>query len=201
MANYARVVIPTVVSTVELDSVIDRIAQDKLCGYFTFSSDNTYRWLDCPLLEGLCMEFFYNPERVKKENSTVVDFRHGHSVPFMWYAEGAVRENLAAHYNAVVIDDCDDKETSPRPEQFSSFAQYLIHGFKPVTQTNVNVYIRRKEMLLAPHTTDDEKYLMEVFDTESQKDIKAFLKRRELKSMGLEEAPDEFKKAFGIDWI
>lgn len=65
----------------------------------------------------------------KLEKCTVelpcIEFRHGHSWPFLWWVEYEIREELAVRYDAKVMDDSDGKLGRSQKERFATYSEYM----------------------------------------------------------------------------
>lgn len=55
-----------------------------------------------------------------------IEFRHGHSRPFMWWVEYEIREELALRYKAQCADDGTPGYDPPQTDRYNSYMEYLV---------------------------------------------------------------------------
>lgn len=135
MANHAQAKTGKRLNANEVDANIRKIVAEKLNNIFNveFEDGLTEKyWIIRYKDDGyLAMEMWisddvdYNEEPTKLiSEQSVLEFRHGHDMGFMWWVEGVVRENLGKIYNAQMFDDGCEIDPKPNPENFETFETF-----------------------------------------------------------------------------
>lgn len=138
MANHAFAKTNISLDPQDVTRHVINICKEKLHNVFTVYFDPTstrwivfYKDISIALEFWLSSEYSYgeyidekwieydNPVFIKTNN--IIEFRHGHSLAFMWWVEAVIRENLGAIYNAEMADEGCDIDPKPKPEDIETF--------------------------------------------------------------------------------
>jgi hypothetical protein len=144
MANHAKVFTGKTLDPNEVNEIVERLNKEKFGGLFSFErgeswAGDRYYWLmHYNNNDDLSLEFWITDEIARDKNEeggdeivcpeSVIEFRHGHSVRFMWWVEGVLREFLGEHYKAKMWDDGTGwDEEGPQSQHYDTFEKYIRH--------------------------------------------------------------------------
>jgi len=136
MANLAAVIPKTMPSDDEIHSFIEGIVRKKFPQFMLVRHEKpTYTiWtLRHKLEQHIALQFWtgktFNPDEEYQEaedytEMPCIEFQHGHNWNFLWWVERELREPLAVHFDARIIDD-GVGETKPKTNSYDTYEEYV----------------------------------------------------------------------------
>lgn len=136
MANLAAVIPKTMPSDDEIHSFIEGIVRKRFPQFMLIRHEYpTYTmWLlRHKIEEHIALQFWtgttFDPDEEYRENENYteipcIEFQHGHNWNFLWWVEYELREPLAIHLNARVVDD-GVGETKTTDVSYDTYEDYV----------------------------------------------------------------------------
>ncbi len=67
-------------------------------------------------------------------NRNCIEFRHGHSLEFLWWIESVFFEGLAKHFNGRMFDEgIGFYDRDPEPEKITTYKDYILRSRKDIS--------------------------------------------------------------------
>lgn len=128
MANHCKVITKQTLDCEKITARVNELIKTKLAGLFELHIVPTGEWVLVHKKDAALGFMFWLTSQDENYKDTlkdsVIEFRHGHQFPFMWFIEGVIRENLAKDYDAYMVDEGTGTPTQPKPENFETFEAF-----------------------------------------------------------------------------